>query len=259
MEAFTSFARDFGAVINFVALVAVFLFLYRGLRATVDSKDATIQLLLQRIELAKTCEVGNANQKIRELKEWYENSNQQLEAAKERALEKNATEYLDWISEEMKSRAEVWARYSQGLASSGAPGYIPNMTDSVCGEYSISGRNHTSPNDDPSVTWDYGHYSGFLTITGSGQVYDLIWRIGIESLVQKWEGTGVLSGSTLSVCFKQATGDQKGRYGLISYDIVNPDVMRGLWTFFRGRTCGSEECRKMGDIDLPGWAVVKPD
>jgi hypothetical protein len=85
------------------------------------------------------------------------------------------------------------------------------------GVYSIKG---TSPGA--------GGYSGTLTISPRGDIYDVQWAIGAV----KYGGVGVVNGDTLSVAY--APADYKFM-GVMSYT-AGPNGLNGKWAVYGGKT-----------------------
>lgn len=85
------------------------------------------------------------------------------------------------------------------------------------GTYSIKGTN-------PGV----GPYTGTLTISPRGDIYDVVWVIG----TLKYGGVGVANGDTLSVAY---TGTDKSFIGVMSYT-SRANGLDGKWAIYGGGT-----------------------
>jgi hypothetical protein len=85
------------------------------------------------------------------------------------------------------------------------------------GVYSIKGTN-------PGV----GAYTGTLTISPRGGIYDVLWVVGAV----KYGGVGVVNGDTLSVAY--APADLKFM-GVVSY-VARPNGLEGKWAIYGGQT-----------------------
>ena len=85
------------------------------------------------------------------------------------------------------------------------------------GVYSIKGTN-------PGV----GAYTGTLTISPRGEIYDVLWVVGN----MKYGGVGVVNGDTLSVAY--APADYKFM-GVVSY-VARPNGLEGKWAVYGGAT-----------------------
>ena len=85
------------------------------------------------------------------------------------------------------------------------------------GVYSIKGTN-------PGV----GAYTGTLTISPRGDIYDVVWVIGAA----KYGGVGVVNGETLSVAY--APADYKFM-GVMSY-VTRANGLEGKWAIYGGGT-----------------------
>jgi hypothetical protein len=84
------------------------------------------------------------------------------------------------------------------------------------GVYSIKGTN-------PGV----GAYTGTLTISPRGEIYDVLWVVGS----MKYGGVGVVNGETLSVAY--APADYKFM-GVVSY-VASPKGLEGKWAVYGGQ------------------------
>ncbi|WP_336492282.1 hypothetical protein [Methylobacterium nigriterrae] len=76
-------------------------------------------------------------------------------------------------------------------------------------------------------------YRGEALVRRTGETYSVIWQIGSGRQV----GTGILTGSVLSVVF-QAVGSTGG--GIASFEVVDGKVGTGRWSPIGGRNTGSE-------------------
>jgi len=85
------------------------------------------------------------------------------------------------------------------------------------GVYSIKG---TSPG--------VGAYTGTLTISPRGDIYDVVWVVGTA----KYGGVGVVNGETLSVAY--APADYKFM-GVMSY-VARSNGLDGKWAIYGGKT-----------------------
>ena len=83
------------------------------------------------------------------------------------------------------------------------------------GTYSIKGMN-------PGV----GAYTGTLTISPRGDIYDVIWVIGAV----RYSGVGVAAGDTLSVAY---SGADHSFMGVIAYT-ARPNGLDGKWAIYGG-------------------------
>ena len=81
------------------------------------------------------------------------------------------------------------------------------------GVYAIKGTN-------PGV----GAYTGTLTISPRGEIYDVLWVVGAV----KYGGVGVVHGETLSVAY--APADFKFM-GVVSY-VASPKGLEGKWAVY---------------------------
>lgn len=91
------------------------------------------------------------------------------------------------------------------------------------GHYQVEGRN---PGQAQS-------YRGEAIVRRTGETYSIVWQIGSGRQV----GTGLLTGSTLSVVFQSANG-QGG--GVASFETAGNAITAGRWTLLGGQTTGTE-------------------
>ena len=107
----------------------------------------------------------------------------------------------------------------------------------VCGTYAVVGKNPRTPQLS---------YFGELQIKERDEVLLGTWKIGAREIgasKQSNEGTGLLIGNALAFSYKH-TDPQDPYAGVVLYEIMSDDVMRGRWTVFGESNLGFEECRK---------------
>lgn len=92
------------------------------------------------------------------------------------------------------------------------------------GRYKIEGRN-------PGQTQVY---RGEAAVKKSGETYSIVWQIGSGRQI----GTGILSGSVLSVVFQAAGAPGSG--GVASFQVKDDKVTSGQWAVTGGQTVGTE-------------------
>lgn len=76
-------------------------------------------------------------------------------------------------------------------------------------------------------------YRGEAIVKRTGETYSLVWQIGAGRQI----GTGLLTGSVLSVVF-QAAGGQGG--GVASFETTGDRIVGGRWTVIGGQVAGTE-------------------
>lgn len=76
-------------------------------------------------------------------------------------------------------------------------------------------------------------YKGVAEIRKSGDTYSIVWQIGAARQI----GTGILTGSVLSVVFRAVEG-QGG--GVASFETVDGAVTSGRWAVTGGTATGTE-------------------
>ena len=67
---------------------------------------------------------------------------------------------------------------------------------------------------------------------------------------QRHEGIGILAGNMLAFNFKYADSSGSPSTGVVLYEVMSDDVMRGYWTGFGVSYVGFEECRKKKPDEL---------
>lgn len=93
------------------------------------------------------------------------------------------------------------------------------------GRYKIEGRN-------PGQSQIY---RGEAAVKKSGDTFSIVWQIGSARQI----GTGILTGSVLSVVF-QAAGTP-GSGGVASFQVIDNKVTAGQWAVTGGQTIGTEQ------------------
>jgi hypothetical protein len=76
-------------------------------------------------------------------------------------------------------------------------------------------------------------YRGEAVVKRTGETYSLVWQIGSGRQV----GTGILTGSVLSVVF-QSVGSQGS--GVASFETSGDRIVGGRWTVIGGQATGTE-------------------
>ena len=93
------------------------------------------------------------------------------------------------------------------------------------GRYRIEGRN-------PGQTQVY---RGEAAVKKSGETYSIVWQIGPGRQI----GTGILTGSVLSVVFQAAGAPGAG--GVASFQVKDDKITAGQWAVTGGQTVGTEQ------------------
>jgi hypothetical protein len=102
-----------------------------------------------------------------------------------------------------------------------APG-VALPADDLDGTYDATGVN----------ALDGKSYAGTVTIKRTGDVYEVIWRVG-----DSYIGTGVRVGDVLSVGY---TDEERSWYGVVGYRIGARGKLVGTWCTLFGKTVGTE-------------------
>jgi hypothetical protein len=97
------------------------------------------------------------------------------------------------------------------------------LADGLDGSYDATGIN----------ALDGTSYSGTVTITRSGDVYEVTWKVGDSSYI----GTGVRVDDVLSVGY---TDETKSWFGVVGYHIGKGGRLLGTWCTLLGKTVGTE-------------------
>ncbi|MBI4237777.1 MAG: fibronectin-binding protein [Deltaproteobacteria bacterium] len=92
----------------------------------------------------------------------------------------------------------------------------------LAGKYAVKGTNPGGK----------GNYTGTVTITQKGDLYQLAWSVGTT-----YTGVGIKSGNVLSVGW--GTGGAAG-YGVVSYTIGADGTLTGTWAGPKDTGLGTE-------------------
>lgn len=240
MNDLLQFFKEFGSLVNTALILSLGAIAFRIFRATIAQKDAELELLRERITTTEIFSVDGVSEKFRALKEyyekhlreWYETSLKQLEEEKRKAVESKESELQVRIEEEIERRTSLMNEYAERTDT--ALTTVPEISHSqVCGTYVVVGRNPRQPQFS---------YLGDLEIEEQGEVLLGTWKIG--PMRQRHEGIGFLAGNMLAFTFKYTNVNGHTFAGVVLYEFVTHDVMRGYWTGFGTSHLGFEECRK---------------
>jgi len=136
----------------------------------------------------------------------------------------------DVVEQELSRRRQV----ATGLHPDGST--TEYAVHDIVGIYSTVGHN---PDDEAES------YVGTLAIREDAQLLNAVWEIG--STGQRHEGVGLIKGTSVAFLFRYAdNGDVD--HGVVLYEILGKDVLRGRWTGFDAGNSGFEECRRL-DLD----------
>lgn len=240
MNEVLAFFKDFSGLINIVIVLAMVGLLYKLFQQTIASKDAKIALLTHQLEATKDFSIDHVTEKFRSLKEyyevhlhqWYEESIRQLEEEKQKAIKSKEEELIQRLEEEMKKRERLREKYDSQVAEGRALRMRAEDVE-VCGAYIVVGRN-------PYAT--EMNYFGELDVRNNGEVYDVTWNIARGT--QCFNGIGLLNGTIFSVAFKEKSRPSREFKGVVVYEIITPEIMRGHWAAFDSTALGFEECRR---------------
>jgi hypothetical protein len=234
------FFKEFGSIVNTALILSLVGIAFKIFRTTIAQKNAEVAALKERMKVVETFSVDKVAEKFRALKEyyethlrdWYESSLRQLEEEKRKAIESKEKDFQRRIEEEITRRTSLMSKYAE--QADAALGTIRQLSRSqVCGSYAVVGNN---------PTLRQLSYFGQLSIRESSEVLLATWEIG--PMKQHHEGVGLLIGNMLAFTFKYIDPDGSTSYGVVLYEVVTDDVMRGYWTGFGISQLGFEECRK---------------
>jgi hypothetical protein len=241
MEGVMTFVREFGNLINTALILALVGIALKVLQGIIAQKDAQLAVLRERTDAAEAFSVSNVVEKFRALREWYEEhlrtwyetSITRLQEEKMKAVEAKQEELQLRIEEEIAKRTDLMATYAE--MPGGALGTTPQVSSGqVCGSYMVVGHNPQRST---------GSYFGELRIGPFGEALCATWEIG--GTKQCWYGIGLLLGNRLAFVFRHTDPQGHLLHGVILYEIVTEDIMRGHWTGFGTSFVGFEECRKI--------------
>lgn len=240
MNDLLQFFTEFGSIVNTALILSLAGIAFKIFRATIAQKDAELALLRERITVAETFSVDKVSGKFQALKEyyeihlrnWYETSLNRLEEEKRKAIESKERGFQLRIEEEIAKRTSLMKKYAGRMDT--ALGTTPQLSRSqVCGSYAVVGHNPLMPQFS---------YFGELQIKESGEVLLGTWEIG--EMKQRHDGIGLLAANILAFTFKYTDASGGTSTGIVLYEIMTADVMRGYWTGFGATQVGFEECRK---------------
>lgn len=108
------------------------------------------------------------------------------------------------------------------------------LADDLDGTYDARGVN----------ALDGTSYSGTVTITRTGDVYEVTWDVGGSSYL----GTGVRVDDVLSVGY---TDQERSWFGVVGYRIGKGGRLVGTWCTLLGKTVGTETLVRRKPADRP--------
>lgn len=209
------------SIAAFILTVAVILWGFHA--KIVRKKDDEIALLRKRIRTAETSSEA-----------FLQTEYETLE--KRKASESNGKDFLLRTEEEIAKRKSLKKKNTEQMDT--ALETMPRWSRTqVCGTYEVKCQNPLMPQE--------SHF-GELQIKERDEVLLGTWKFPTREIgasKQSDEGTGLLSGNELAFNFKHT--DSEGTYtGVVIYEIMSDDLMRGYWTIFGESHVGFEECRK---------------
>lgn len=244
MNEWVEIFNDYARIINVTLTVLLMGIVIHIFRAIIVQKDAAFKVLEERFKNVEIFTVDKVAEKFRALKEiyeihlgnWYDTSLKHLEEENRKAIESKENDFQLRIEEEIAKRKSLMKEYAEQKDT--ALETMPQWSRAqVCGTYAVVGQNPRTPQLS---------YFGELQIKERDEVLWGTWEIGAREIgasKQSNEGTGLLVGNALAFRYKH-TDPQDPYAGVVLYEIMSDDVMRGRWTVFGESNVGFEECRK---------------
>ena len=231
---------EYANLINTALLLGMIIFLWRLSQMIIKSKESQINTLQQQLELSKAFGVEDAVSKFESLKkyyegqrdEWYQITLQKLnrekeEAIRERELHLESTLQLE--IEELK-RIKEKSDKDENIASSKLE------IEEILGSYRVFGYN-------PYDIVDKYEYEGELHLTSNKETIKAVWSIAQGR--QRHEGIGTLKNNILGIHFWYTTINKEVQNGIVLYEFMGKDIIRGVWTGKGADKVGYEEGQKI--------------
>jgi hypothetical protein len=212
-----SFLKELSVVIAIISsIIGIMIVISRQI---ILKKESEIKILNERM---KTLELFSDENLVKKF-ESFKESIALLEKDRERALEEHKKEIAAQLEDEIKKRNELEEEYNK-LANK----KFNFENFDICGHYSVIGRTPSSLEL---------NYFGKLIINKNGETYSVNWIF--KKGKQNFKGTGILYNNYFSVAYI-------GHYnGIVIYEIITPEILRGVWAGLDEKTIGFEECRRI--------------
>jgi len=250
MTEILAFLRDYSSLINTALILSLVGIGFKIFQSTIVQKNSEIDVLKERIAIQETFSITNVTEKFqalrdyyeKHLREWYESSMKTLEEEKRKAIESRESEFQKRIEEEIQKRNEIMAQYVETDIAKQMKS-LPLNLEQVCGSYKVTGYNPQSP---------WATYFGDLQIEKAGEILKATWSISM--LKQHHEGVGVMIGNVLGFAYVSDISHRipgATQTGVVLYEFLTPEVLRGNWTSLEGlkmglpKQLGFEECRRV--------------
>lgn len=181
----------------------------------------------------KRVKVGGTEIEFRDkIQGWFDTSESLLKEKKQEATKSKEEGLMQRLEEEIARREKLKNKYVSQVAEGTTP-RMPAEDVEVCGTYTVVGRNPPAA---------IRNYFGKLDVRKNGEVYEATWEIAEGK--QKLNGIGMLVGTIFSVAFKDISRPNQEFEGVVVYEIITPEIMRGHWAGFDSTVLGFEECRR---------------
>lgn len=246
LESFLKVLREFGALISAGFLLTAGAVLYRVFRATIRQKEAQIDVLRERVEAAEALSfkcVGDQINGAERIREWLQNSvdsARELEFLSTRDQKAHMWRIERELAERRRIAEEHEARGDESFAE-----HTPQVAEAFCGTYSIIGRVCEGSTES---------YEGILDIQSKGEgVVTARWVIGPTKTEHL--GHGVFSGGRLAIAYRFKMAGHRDT-GVVLYELVGPEVLRGVWGQPSSTYLGIEECRRLTPDELDDLDLV---
>lgn len=236
--------KEFGALIGTGFLLAVGGVLYRVLRATIHQKEAQIEVLRERVKAAEALSFKRVDDEIGALvhiREWRQNS-EVFARVLESMGAREDDEHKARIERELAERTRIAEEHEAQRELSSIERF-PQSAEAFCGTYSVMGR---------ICEGSANSYEGILEVRSKGEgVVSARWVIGPTKT--EYSGYGVFAGGRLAIAYKFKIGGHRVS-GVALYELVSPEVLRGVWAQPSSTYLGIEECRRLGPDELDSIA-----
>jgi len=237
------FINQYANLINTTLLIGIMIFIWRLFQITIKSKESQIETLKQQLELSKAFEIEEAVNKFQSLKkyyeeqreEWFQITLQKLNREKEEALTQKEIKLQSKLHDEIKELHII----KNELDSDTVINASEFDLDSIIGDYRVFGYNPYDVNNQ-------NEYQGNLRLEKNKNTIKARWRF--EQGKQGHEGVGMLKNNILGIQFWYKNLSDKIENGIVLYEFIGNNVIRGVWTGKGTNELGFEEGRKINRL-----------
>jgi hypothetical protein len=217
--------------------------------AIIEQQKERLLLLEEQLRIQSGFTVEKVNERFHALKEyydkhltdWYEKSIETLNEEKQVAITNLDKEYQSRLAEEIRLRTELKKKYEIHINQSQEKVSFdsPISPKDIIGTFSVIGMN---PGSFPSYRIGY---FGKVDIKQLGETFSVTWTIDSALPTQIFQGTGILSRNVFSVAFNGLDGITGKEFtGLICYEVINNEILRGTWAGLGIGVAGEEQLRR---------------